>query len=191
MNCGLATFSLMTLATKIDETYTALQYEKSLYFPQTEKIVSLEMDLKCLKTLHVTSETNLIYELNAYVVIGFAGVAVAVFSMLSLFMMYIEWDNAFWMMATCKHLSKGAVKFLVLIFSLYCMTFRPSGGVVLVYPYVAIHAMTMYYVVINVSKCGDEAIRRKYQSVTGFVTRNYQNIVLSVIAVMMCVIALK
>lgn len=191
MNCGFSTtFSLMSMKAKIDEIYAALKYEESLYFPQTEKIASLELDLKCLQNLHATSETNLMREMIAYGVIGFSGVAFAVFAMLSLFLVYIEWDNAFWMMAKCKHLSKSAVKFFVFIFSLYCVVFRPPA-VFLVYPYIVINAWTLCYVVINFIEWADGAIHRNYQSITGFVTRNYQNIMLSVIAFMMCVIALK
>ncbi len=175
---------------KIDEIYATLKYEESLYFPQTEKIASLELDLKCLQKLHATSETNLMREMIAYGVIAFAGVAFAVFAMLSLLLMYIEWDNAFWMIAKCKHLSKSAVKFFVFIFSLYWVIFRPPA-VFFAYPYIVINAWTLYYVVINFSEWAAGEIHRNYKSVTGFFTRNYQNIMLSVIAVMMCVIALK
>ena len=184
MNCGLATFCMMTLRAKIDETYAALQYEQSLYFPQTEKIVSLEMDLKCLQTLHATIETR---ELIAYCAIGLCIVACLMFAVLSALFECTEWYTVAWMMTKCEELSTVAVRFSVLIFSLYCVVFCPP--VFIVHLYVAFNAMTVCYIVSNISKCG--AIRRNCHSIVGFVTQNYQNIMLSVIAVMMCVIALK
>ena len=189
MNCGLATFSMMTLRAKIDETYAALQYEQSLYFPQTEKIVSLEMDLKCLQTLHATSETALSRELIAYGAIGLFAIAFMMFSALLVLFECIELYNAAWMMTKCKELSATATRFFLLTYSLYCVVFCPPVFVVHVCFW--FNTLTVCYILGNVSsKWGDEAYRI-CQRIVGFVTQNYQNIMLSVIAVMMCVIALK
>ena len=147
------------------------------------------MDLKCLQTLHATSETALTRELIAYGAIGLCVVAVMMFSVLSALFECTEWYNVARIMTKSEQLATVAGRFSFLIFSLYCAVFRPP--VIIIHLYVLFNAMSVYYVVINVSKWTDEAIYRICQHIVGFVTQNYQNIMLSVIAVMLSVIALK